>query len=1050
MQMTEKPIQLYNASAGSGKTYSLVKKYISFLLTNTSESFFKNILAVTFTNKAAQEMKSRLISTLEEMSSKNYEENEMLQSISKETGVPVDELHARAKNSLQFILHHYSWLSFFTLDKFSLRLLKSFSKELELSNSFSVELDIDEYYQNAFFDFKEDLEPQSPIYRSVINHYLNALDEEKSINNIDKNTLAELKNYDSEIYLPYVQANRFVSSSDLEVLKKELWQQRSVLDQEIKDLAQESATLIRQQGLDISDFKGSASYGLLAWIEKIAANGLAKPDEFQKPEKFDKEKWETKNNVDKHDLIEGVLPELISNYQMMQKRFYTAILNQNVLKQIFPLQLYQKVQQKLNEVKEEEDKIFINEFKPIISKHLQEQPSAFIYEKLGNHFQHIFFDEFQDTSQMEWDNFKPLRDQITSQNEGGTLSIIGDPKQSIYRFKGGNPEIMLDIIEEAEKSKRNTATESLYYNHPLKKNYRSQKNIVEFNNQLYQHFAQDVPNEMYQNLFTKMGIQEPNKQDDKGYVEFLVLNHEEYEENENERILSIISDAEKRNIPLGEVAVLVQTNKKAQKIAQYLLAQKPELEIATEESLLLKNNDAVLSIVSLLFALEHPDNPTYVYDFVYHLSKSSSLLKNDFEEEILRLFEKPEKALQNFEIQYDINFKYLQKQTIDLYSFIESLIRNLHFYKAQKNFLIHFLDCIYEQENQQVLDITSFLDFCERKSDSLKITAPDNSNALNIMTIHKAKGLEFSIVILPNFKESSSSTIWLPIPDNYKGLNFVQMSLKDAESIQALDSVYEDLVNQQKLENEVDELCRYYVATTRAENELYIFLDYNNTNRFHDYLVEKGEIETPITSGKNNNTKEFEDVKIVPFQEGKMIFSESQPKEAHSLPIAHQSFSWRNRIKIAQELGGSFRKEAIEKGNKIHEILAKIYTESDIKNVLDAAIREGFIQNTEFPYYENLIRSLLQEPKVQPYYSKDYTVYNERDLVVNDLKLRPDRLMKKDNQFSIIDYKTGLDREEDTEQIKEYRGALESIGYEVSECLLVYLENDHWRIREVP
>lgn len=1037
MMKNEKPVQLYNASAGSGKTYSLVKNYLKKILQSNQKDYFKHILAVTFTNKAANEMKSRLVKTLNDMASEKYRQNEMLQDLSKELEIPIEELHEKAKTRLKTILHHYSLLSFYTLDKFSLRLLKSFSKELNLSYNFTVEIDPKEYYEEAFLQFKDSFEENNTLFQSILNFYFNALDEEKNLWYIDQATIEELFSYDSENNLKFIERNAEMKSSDIAQLRRKLWKEQKQIPKEIQNLALESLDIIAQNGLDHKDFNGGARSGLKKIFENIRDKNVEGNTYFNRFDKFEEDSWLAQKNISQLDLLQRVVLEVREKYEQLNLFYQKYVLNKSVIDSLFPLQVYQKVKILLFDLKTEDDLVFINEFKPLISQHLREQPSAFIFEKLGNRYEHIFFDEFQDTSQLEWDNFQPLVQNITSQATHQTVSIIGDPKQSIYRFKGGNPEIMMDIIEQVE-----TKPEIIQDN-PLKTNYRSTANIVNFNNRLYQYLSGDFSTPLYEKLFGEMGQQTPKNTDNEGVVKFFVLNQQDYKEREREKIYALIEDAQRRNIPLSEVAILVQKNAEAQELVTFLLGKNPELEIATEESLLLCKNEAVQALISIAYLVQNEKDNTQLFNLIYALSQCSTLFEAPLEEELLAIFENPATAFSVFQKKIGIQFSELYAQSTDLYNWFETLIQKLSFTQNFQNYLIHFLDAIYELENQHTVDIQNFIQFWQEKGERLKIIAPENKNALNIMTVHKSKGLEFKVVILPDIKENSRDELWIPLGELYGGLAYNKVSLSTAKQIQDLQPEIKNKIEERELQNQVDEMCRYYVATTRTEEELYLFLNFNNKNKWSQYLVAEHYMPQPITAGSNKNSDTFEDMEIDLFPEvSPKIYPPFSKDINHKNQIPYAGFPWKGRLKIAQEFSSAFDPEGAQKGNQLHTLLEHIKYAHQVEAVLEAAQRDGFIEPKDFPLFYKKLEMVVHHPLLAPYFSTEYQVYIERSILFEGQMYRPDRLVRKENIFTIIDYKTGNQHEKDRLQIKEYQNLLKQLGFEVEKCMLVYIHEN--------
>ncbi|MBN9336909.1 MAG: UvrD-helicase domain-containing protein, partial [Chryseobacterium sp.] len=498
-----------NASAGSGKTYTLVQRLLMICLRFPNQpDAIRTIIALTFTNKAANEMKERILFYLGEFVKENYSENQDLKNIQKalsEQGyrITLDDLRHRSQKVLDYILHHYSTLNIGTIDKFNSRLVKSFSYELGLAQNFNLEIQPEPYLIEAVDKMLDEIGEEQTVSEAFMDFVNYNLDNNERVN-LNQTLYNSAKKFVNDIHYQPLQDNKDFEWQAYENKKNEL--RKKISDNKIKSsqLAAQALELIKSRDVDIEDF-AQGKNGLGGFFQKVQDFYNKKRDGFPFPSNEDSAlttyfKGAAAKSKHKQSDIEEILPQLISWRKDIIDLYIDSQKKEKILEAILPLKVNADIQKKLLEIEEENDLVLLSKFNIIINENLRNEPSAFIYEKVGTQFQHYFFDEFQDTSAMQWQNFLPLRDNsITSDNT--SFTIVGDPKQSIYRFRGGESELMLNIINQKEITPKFATAEHLRFN------WRSAKNIVDFNNRLYD-FMSKALNDEHKKIFGENAVQE--------------------------------------------------------------------------------------------------------------------------------------------------------------------------------------------------------------------------------------------------------------------------------------------------------------------------------------------------------------------------------------------------------------------------------------------------------------------------------------------------------------------------------------------------------------
>lgn len=1039
--------QIYNASAGSGKTFTLVKEYLKILLRSDSVFHFQNVLAITFTNKAAAEMKERVLENLEAFS--EGESTDILPIILGETTLDKETIKEKSKKILDAILQNYAAFSITTIDSFTHKIIKSFAFDLGLSLNFEVEMDAVSLLNEAVEVLISKIGTDEKLTKLLINFSLDKADDDKSWD-----ISRELNDF-ARILLSESDAKHFRKLSDKNIddftsLSKSLKLANKEIENKFALLGEKGIRLIQNNGLDFADFSYKDLPNQFNKLINFKYADVKFDGRLQKSIEADKDFYTAKISFDKKGIIDSISEELKVIYFESKSLFDVEnsnyILNKLVLKNVIPLAVLNHINYELNTIKEENNIRLNAEFNQLISDQIKNEPAPFIYERIGQKFQHYFVDEMQDTSVLQWQNLIPLIENVLSQEQTNLL-LVGDGKQAIYRWRGGKAEQFIDLGNESEEGENPFLVQKEVRN--LETNYRSFSEVINFNNNFFSHLSKFLQNDVYKNLFIDGNKQVENSK--KGG--FVSLNFLEKDEDNKysypQKVLEIINDL-KPYFPLGNICVLVRKNKDGVEVANYL--SENGIEIVSSETLLLQNSQKVNFIVWFLQIIQHPLDKETRFEWLHFLHQHLQIEKDKhsfFEEFIHLSIEEVFEKLNQYNIEFNINEFY----QLPFYEKIEEIIRKFNLIDTSDAYVQFFLDVVLEQQRKGI-DIQGFLDFWEIKKEKLSIIAPENKNAVQIMTIHKSKGLEFPIVIFPydlDIYYNRNGKVWLKDLPKENFEHFDEVLVPYSKDLEIINDASNAIYNEVREELELDNFNLLYVALTRAIEQLYVVTAKNikssgeeNVNFysgiFINYLKEIGQWNDEVLEynfgNKERKSKEKERLDTSEIQ--KQFISTSW-QEHNLYMLASSSKLWDTK-----------QGEAIEFGNLIHEMMSKIITKDDVEKVIDLYESQGLLQIVNSSEVKSLINEIVNHPKLTSYFANDAIIYNEREIVddLNGIHI-PDRLIfDDDNTVTIIDYKTGVEESKHQQQLLNYARILKSMNFTVDKKLLIYI-NEEILVQEV-
>ena len=1042
MQQKPSTFQVFNASAGSGKTFTLVKKYLIVLLNSDDVFMFQKILAITFTNKAAAEMKERVLFNLEKFA--EGKTTDIYPKILIETDVDETLIQQRSKRILDAILQNYSAFSITTIDSFTHKIIKNFAFDLGLSLNFEVEMDAVSLLNEAVDVLISKIGTDKKLTNLLIDYSLDKTDDDKSWD--IANDLSEF----ARILLNEEDVKHFRTLADKKLedfvnLKKKLYNQQKELKERIANIGKECLLLIENNNLEHKDFmRGTIPkfFNDLS-IKSVHIDFIKRSETIKKA--IENNQYYSKSTIDSVAFsIDKIVPDIICFFKEAALVYQQYSMNKLALKSIIPLAVLNNINLELETIKEDNNIQLNAEFNQLISDNIKNQPAPFIYERIGQRFQHYFIDEMQDTSVLQWQNLIPLIDNALAQ-ENSNLLLVGDGKQAIYRWRGGKAAQFINLGSDKENpfhvSKEIKSLET---------NYRSYSEIINFNNSFFQHTANFLKKESYKNLFIEGNNQLENAKKG-GFISLSFLEKEADKEAEKvkypQKVLEKITQL-KESFLLSEICVLTRTRKDGVAVANYL--SENGIHIVSSETLLLQNSEKINFIIAVLKVLQNPSDEETCFEMLYFLhqhlkiSKPKHIFINDFAKADIQTILK---SLKNYGVLFEISIFH----QLPFYEKIEEIIRGFHLVNSSDAYIQFFLDVVLEKQRNGT-DIRDFLEFWELKKDRLSIVAPESGNAVQVMTIHKSKGLEFPVVIFPcdvDVYRQIKPKVWLNnLPETYE--DFKELLVDYSKNLSIVSERGLEIYNKQREELELDNFNLLYVTLTRAVEQLHIITEKKislkgeeNTNFysgvFINYLKQKNLWNDGVLNyffGSNTRLSKEKEISTTKIQE-KFI---STPWQEHNIMLLASS----------SKLWNTEQGKAIDFGNLLHEIFAKIITKDDVNKVISQYHQQGVLNDNQLKSIRKSINNVVNHPELTKYFLNSVIVYNEREIVdIDNQVIIPDRLVFMGNdKVVIIDYKTGSKSKEHHQQLLKYERVLKSMNYKVHRKLLIYV-NEEINIVEV-
>ena len=1103
--------KVYRSSAGSGKTFTLTKEYLKLALVAPEHlrynspynpNYFKHILAITFTNDAAREMKHRILKDLGEMTepktaSKNavfacmlaeipteYAEWELAQKPEK----LAELLQKRAAMVYRYILHYYSDFSVSTIDSFTNRLARSFSKDLDLPYNYEIQLSTEEVIEQAVYQLIEEAdEKKNPKLANLLVKFAYQRLENETNWNID-NLLKEFAKYIfDESKTDLLKPLYALTQDDFATIETQLKQYQKDFEAKILAISNPIIQIIDNNGLE----KGHFYYGdFHNYIYKHTEvdKEMFKPTSDRLSKSISENKWisdkgkkAAKQNV--FDEFAPVFAKAFYDLESLKKQELSNFLAvAETLPNLYQLALLSEIGKRINTILAEDNAASLASLNEKILKIVEESPVPYIYERIGEKYFHILIDEFQDTSHVQWNNLLPLL--ANSLDNQRMCMVVGDAKQAIYRWRGGNADAIaalpaLPTIAEKSPHKASEGTfEEYFEGNSLASNRRSLAQVVNFNNDIFTWILNNYPYPKLKKHYiahTQEAAYQ-KKDNDREYIALTMLNAEsgDYHENTAKKVVETIENLLTKGYHYGDIVLLLRSKAHAAFLSAKLVESK--IPITSDESLKLANSTKVLFIVNFISLLAQPLDPHKKAEILFFLQdlKVSANLSDKYEkllteDEIQEIANEPDLeqfgVFVNRKFGYHLHFENLQY--LSLYEIAEELIRTFDFQQQPEDrvYLASLLENISSFTLRHGNNALDFMEYWQRKGDNLSVSmsqSKEDNKAVRIMTIHKSKGLEFPVVIIPFAEwetDSKANQLWVQWEGNKIAPKLPLALLRYAKVLEETEFAANYLQEQQ--EAFIDSINLLYVALTRAKEQLHVF--YKNPKAKKGGGKQKTNVLLDLYAQEAPNAEKIideNDNETYIFCQNEEIRKKEKAKEPDFLS-QFISTECRDKIRIrnkdakAEETQISILDlhNARNKGNIMHLAFERLEYAADLEKAINSLVNEGITTQAEGKAMATKMKNILQHPDLEDFFVKkpQRRIFNERELLVKPKHyseinriIRPDRvIIDEDTQtVVIIDYKTGEAHESHPTQINRYAQRFVEMGYKTVQKYLVYTETE--------
>lgn len=1064
---------VYKASAGSGKTFTLAVEYIKHLILNPRA--YRQILAVTFTNKATAEMKERILQQLYGIWVSDPASEPYLNRIREDLqwkNLSEDDIRLAAGTALQYMLHDYSRFRVETIDSFFQSVMRNLARELELSPNLNIELNNTEVLSDAVDSLIEKLTPSSPVLAWLLDYINERIADDKRWN-----VSNEIKRFGWNIFdESYIEQGerlrqQLKAPNTIKLYRNELREMETEALEQMKGFYDQFIGELEAYALTPEDLKGGAR-GIGSYFRKLRDGRLSDKDTVNatlKNSLDDAKNWATKTSAQKNEIIrlaETSLLPLLQDAETFRPRNNKIVNSCRLsLQHLNKLQLLAHIDEEVRELNREHNRFLLSDTNALLHNLVRDGDSSFVFEKIGANIRNVMIDEFQDTSRMQWDNFKILL--LEGLSQGADSLIVGDVKQSIYRWRNGDWGILNALGTKDASFPFPVRVET------LKTNRRSETNVIRFNNNLFTA-AVEYLNMLHlkelqedchplQRAYADVAQESP-RTEAKGYIKATFLEPDEEHDYTELTILSLGEEVQRlleAGVKLNDITILVRKNKNIPPIADYF-DKTLHLSVVSDEAFRLDASQAICMLIDALRYLSNPEDKVACASLMMNYESGIKKQGGDWDS---LLTAKPEEALPEA---FVTGMETLR--LMPLYELLEELFSLFEMKRIEEQdaYLFSFFDAVTEYLQNNSSDLDAFIRYWNETLCNKTIPSGE-MDGIRILSIHKSKGLEFHTVLIPfcDWKlenETNNQLIWCsPTEAPFSTLDIVPVNYSSTMA----ESVYRQNYLDERLQLWVDNLNLLYVAFTRAGKNLIFWCKKGQKGTMSELLAnalpqvaaregdENWDEEEPYESGELCPSKYTETDGHLP--EARKVSANRLAQKPDKLPVHMESMrhdiEFRQSNRSADFIQGVNEEESdnrfINRGRLLHTLFSAIETEEDIDNAIDQLVFEGIIGK---PETEESIRELTHHafslPQVQDWYSGNWHLFNECDIIWQERgelhTRRPDRVMMRGNEIVVIDFKFGKQNKKYNKQVQGYMQLLTRMGYlkENIKGYLWYVEED--------
>ena len=1060
----EKPFVIYRSSAGSGKTYTLALEYLKLALKQPLA--YRSILAVTFTNKATQEMKGRIIQYLYEIA--KAKDSPLRRALAESLNMAELELTLEAETVLQHLLHGYSYFSVMTIDAFFQKVVRGFAREMGLQAGFRIELDIDKVLDAVIDELL--LIISEPEYRSL-RWWLTRFAEEKVEAGNSWDFRREIKELARELFKESYWEKRntltnvAVTQQSTAQLLKRLRELQTAFEQHMADMGKTSLEVLGQEGATVEDFAYGRS-GVVGYFSKIAEGSSYAPTTRVLAGIENIEGWVSKKNPQRERLLTVAaklhthLEQALDAYQEYGPLYHSVVHLQRFM---YAYGILHHLREQIDSYKRENDLMLISDAPVFLQDIIGKDDTPFIYEKIGSYYQHFLIDEFQDTSGLQWMNFRPLVE--NSLDAGYPNLVVGDVKQSIYRWRGGDWQLLLETIQQDVQDWR-TQVKNLDYN------YRSLRNIIAFNNALfetaplvlYQYLTKEIEKlsddtlrerllaqtsvltRAYEDVSQKLPDTYDHHTEWHGHIRIEMLDEDYCLDEEGNQIdwrsyvqqqlPRLVESLQAEGYLANDIAFLVRDRRDGQAVVDTFMRYKNEdkaqancyYEVISSESLFLQSSTCVNLLVDVMRFLDNPEDAIIKNSIVYKYRKLSG--QNLESHELHRIFApKSDDSTEDFFQQLPADFQkyssYLNK--LPIYELIENLVQIFDLGAYEENAYIQaFQDVVLQYSLTERGDLHTFLDWWEEQGQNSSVQLSEEVNAMRVMTIHKAKGLQFKIVIIPfcdwalDHYPFKTNVLWANSEDSsLAGMGLLPLKY----SSQLTETLFSKEYYEEKIRVHIDHLNLLYVAFTRAEEGFYAFA--------HPIATKKGDFQLKgvanllrsvlpdLSLDESNPLAGWDEMGQV-YEAG--AFPNRKSDEVYhenSLALPeYASVRWRNRLSVCPLSRGFFQADPslgkVSQVALLQQVLIQLREIDNLEAEIERLAFERGLTGWEQKQLWEKLNHFLNEPTTSQWYQPVENLFIQRTLFSKKGggNYTVDRVLFEKNRVTVINFFTQYDQEE--------------------------------------
>jgi ATP-dependent exoDNAse (exonuclease V) beta subunit len=1075
-------LQLLRASAGSGKTYRLTQHYIQRLFDDRQSGAHRRILAVTFTNKATDEMKLRIVDELDRLArgASSHFRDELMQS----HALNAQQVNQRAEILLKEILHDYSFFAVSTIDRFFQQVLRNFAREIGLHGGYSIEIETEEILDKAIDDLlsRLDSKEDKQLFDWLMRLTTNQIEEGKKWNlKYQLRILAqELFKENFKKKFPLIR-EKLLDKTFLETYQTTLLKITSVFEHQLVQEASHALHLIESHGLTLSDFKGQ-SRSPFAVLLKFVRKEISFPSApfFKLHNQLDE--WSTRTSTQKEQIEiayhAGLNDSIGVISQLFETSYRTYATAKTILKQIYALGILMDIDEQIRLESDETHRLLISDTTELLAKIVDGSDTPFVFEKIGVNIHHLLLDEFQDTSDLQWLNFRPLL--LNSLASGNENLVVGDVKQSIYRWRNSNWELLdkqLLIDVGAER------IQEVYLND----NWRSGRAIVQFNNMFFST-ASDLLQQQVRDLipanmvnderimplydkithaYDKVTQHSPDIVGEGSVtIQFIDEQGKSYREAVLLRLVEWIEKWQDAGYEPGDMAVLVRRNVEATEIVDYLLRYQNSdkakagysYEVISDEALVIGNAQSVQLLVFLMQYILHPGDAMLRAKIAMLFYQMSDEVASG--NEVAAYFLPSKEQCLPFEtFEQEVWHCVNEGRNGSLFEMTESLIRllPLSHVKTDAVFLQAFQDWVHHFSLSESMGIDAFLAWWEDKGFRKRVPSPESSHAIRVMTIHKSKGLGFKVVAFPftDWKlDKQQAMLWCePNSKPFDELPLVPINYNS----KLLDTIFVSDYLEEKTATLIDSLNVAYVAMTRAKEVLLTFapcpkktekeittfssLLYHCITQEYEGDSSQGNVSAVSLSSAWNEQQlrlelgSFQQTKKEVIQKNKVIYSYGEPAaQKRVLDVRfHSKDFWEQKTTDVPS--------HLNYGLLMHDVLRHIRNFNDGNQVVADLERIGRITQEEKVEVERMLADFWTIPETGDWFAPSLKSLNEVAIFTPDGdSYVPDRVVFDTENVLVIDYKFGAPHPQHHRQVLHYKQLIEQMGFTVA-AYLCYVPN---------